>query len=205
MAVESATNPVRRRDRRHQRHEATRREILAAAWEMVQAEGVAALSLRALARTVGMEAQSLYSYFGSKNAIYDAMFAEGNAELLARLEALPESVDPIEGLRREARCFVQFCTEDAARYQLLFQRSVPGFEPSEESYAIARRVLDGTRRLLRRAGLTQDAHLEVWTSMTAGLVAQQIANEPGGRRFVRHLDEVIDMFFSHTKRQRRHR
>jgi AcrR family transcriptional regulator len=204
VALERAAAEPRRRDRRHVRHEATRQEILAAAWDQMRAEGVAALSLRALARTVGMEPQSIYSYFESKHAIYDALFAEANTELLGRLEA-DDPADPGEALHRRARVFVEFCIEDAVRYQLLFQRTIPGFEPSEDSYAIARRLLDGSRRTLARAGLGNEGHLEVWTSLIAGLVAQQLANDPSGRRYVRHLDEVVDMYLTHVKRQRRRR
>ena len=50
---------------------------------MVRADGLAALSLRALAHAVDMEPQSLYTYFVSKNALYDRMFADGNLELAA--------------------------------------------------------------------------------------------------------------------------
>ena len=42
------------RDRRAERREATKAEILDAAWELVRAEGLAALSLRDLAARVGM-------------------------------------------------------------------------------------------------------------------------------------------------------
>ena len=52
---------------------------------MVRADGLAALSLSALARAVGMEPQSLYTYFASKHAVYDAMFAQGNQQLLERM------------------------------------------------------------------------------------------------------------------------
>ena len=39
-----------------------------------------------LAREVGMRQPSLYEYFDSKHALYDAMFADGNRQLLERLE-----------------------------------------------------------------------------------------------------------------------
>src|SRR3954451_8268783 len=94
------------RDRRAERREATRAEILDAAWEVVRAEGLAALSLRDLARKVGMQAPSLYSYFDSKHAIYDAMFLQGNLELLERYEAMPEFKDPRDAVHAGAQLFV---------------------------------------------------------------------------------------------------
>ncbi len=99
-----------------------------------------------------MQAPSLYQYFAAKHAIYDAMFAQGNHELAERLSGL-ETADPVENLRSEARAFVEFCVEDPVRYQLLFQRPIPGFEPSPESYNIAVTLLQKTRRLLAAAGL----------------------------------------------------
>jgi AcrR family transcriptional regulator len=77
-----------KRDRRSERREETRKEILAEAWSLAREHGLAGISLRDLATRVGMRAPSLYSYFDSKAAIYDAMFAEGNAELLARIEGV---------------------------------------------------------------------------------------------------------------------
>src|SRR5271165_610588 len=96
------------RDRRAERREATKSEILEAAWELVRAEGLAALNLRDLAAKVGMRPPSLYSYFESKHAIYDAMFLQGNLKLLARFGGVPEHDDPAERLRADARLFVQF-------------------------------------------------------------------------------------------------
>ena len=72
------------KDRRAERTLATRREILDAAWELVHEQGLGALTMRELGARVGMRAQSLYVYFPSKHAIYDAMFAEANRELLGR-------------------------------------------------------------------------------------------------------------------------
>src|SRR3954449_10517322 len=101
-----------KRDRRAERREATKAEILDAAWEMVRAEGLAALSLRDLARRVGMQAPSLYSYFDSKHAIYDAMFLQGNLELLRRYDGMPVFDDAVEEFRANARMFVGFTVED---------------------------------------------------------------------------------------------
>jgi AcrR family transcriptional regulator len=187
------------RDRRADRHTATQREILDAAWDLVRADGLGSLAMRDLGVRVGMRAQSLYVYFPSKYAIYDAMFAAGNHELLHRLTELAPARDPVERLRRSLRVFLDFCVEDPVRYQLLFQRTIPGFEPSPESYAPAVDVLDHVRPLLRECGITDARAFDAWTGVTAGLAAQQNANEPGGDRWTGLADEVADMFLAHYR------
>jgi AcrR family transcriptional regulator len=185
------------RDRRAERYAGTRREILDAAWELVRADGLAALSMRDLGARVGMRAQSLYVYFASKYAIYDAMFGESNVELLARVNALPPTLEPVETMRARARVFLDFCVEDPVRYQLLFQRTIPRFEPSPEAYEPAIQVLDEARTAMRACGIPDDRAFDMWLALVAGLAAQQNSNEPGGDRWVRLIDEVIDMFFEH--------
>jgi len=86
-----------------------------------------------------------------------------------------------------------------ARYQLLFQRTLPGFEPSPQSYAPAVRALDGTRELLARNGITEARHLDLWTALATGLIDQQVSNDPGGDRWTRLLEESIAMFLAHCR------
>jgi AcrR family transcriptional regulator len=189
-----------KRDRRAERREATRAEILAAAWDLVRAEGLASLNLRDLASRVGMQAPSLYSYFDSKHAIYDAMFAQGAQQFLDRERAVEETDDTLRDMQAGARMFVEFCTEDPVRYQLMFQRFIPGFEPSPESYAISVEGLQIVRERLARGGLTDPRALDLFTAVTSGLVNQQISNEPGGDRWVRLVDEAIEMCLEHVSR-----
>jgi AcrR family transcriptional regulator len=187
---------TRVRDRRSERTEQTRREILDAAWELVRSEGLGALAMRDLGARVGMRAQSLYSYFPSKHAIYDAMFADANRELLRRSDALERTDDAGEALRRNARLWVRFAVEDPVRYQLLYQRTIPGFEPSQESYRLAGEVLERARATLATCGITEPRALDVWTAVTGGLAAQQTSNEPGGDRWLRLIDEITDMYLA---------
>lgn len=192
-------------DRRNARREATKAEILDAAWEIVRAQGLAALSLRDLARHVGMQAPSLYQYFDSKHAIYDAMFAQGFQQLLdARVVgAPPEPVDAAEWMKQRTHVFVAFCVADPARYQLMFQRTIPGFEPSPESYAVSVACLEEARAALASVGLTEQAHLDLWTALTTGLTDQQISNDPGGDRWIRLIDDATEMYLAHVKPTRR--
>jgi AcrR family transcriptional regulator len=192
-----------RRDRRAERRDATRAEILEAAWELVREQGLSELSLRDLGERVGMRAQSLYSYFDSKHAIYDAMFQEGNQELLRRMEEVRDSEGTNEArFRLGAHRFVDFALEDLPRCQLLFLRTLPGFEPSPEAYAPAVLVLDLARDRLADIGITKPELLDVWTATLGGLIQQQWANDPHGDRWLRLVDDMLDMFLAYAKKRR---
>ena len=95
-----------------------------------------------------------------------------------------------------ARAYVDFCVSDVPRYQLLFQRSVPGFAPSPESYELAVSALEVTRELLARNGVHDPRYLDIWTAVMTGLVDQQVSNDPGGDRWTRLVDEVAQMFLA---------
>ncbi len=186
------------RDRRTERRQATRDEILDAAWGLVRRHGLSALSLRDLAHVVGMKAPSLYSYFDSKNAIFDAMFAQGGRAYLEQEARVESTGDPLTDLKAGMRFFIEFCTSDPARYQLIFQRTIPGFEPSPSTFAIAIEGLDRLRVRLARIGLTDERSLDLLTAIGTGITDQQISNDPGGDRWIRLVDEAMEMYFAHA-------
>ena len=182
---------------REARRQNARADLLAAAWTMVHEGGLGALSLRKLAQRAGITTPTVYAYFESKNAILDAMFGEA-AESFERSNAQPlEDGTPHQQLVAHAHRFAAFCTSDVARYQLLFQHLIPGFNPSQESYAPAVRALDSARRLLERAGVRDARHLDLWTALTTGLVDQQISNDPGGDRWIRLIEGAVAIFLAH--------
>jgi AcrR family transcriptional regulator len=147
-----------------------------------------------------MRPPSLYWYFESKHAIYDAMFAAASRQLLARLAEQDWPEDPRAILRLTARVFVEFSADDVGRHQLLFQRTIPDFEPTPESYALARQVFEEMQARFAAAGLSDPAHFDMWTAIVAGLATQQTANDPGGDRWLRLIDEVVDMYADHVLR-----
>lgn len=190
------------RDRQAERHAATRAEILEAAWEQVRTSGLAALSLRELARSIGMQPPSLYSYFDSKHAIYDAMFAQGAQQFVDEQKAsMPTPDDPLEALKAGVRFFVGFCAADFARYQLLFQRTIPGFEPSPESFKISEDNLAEVGALLARCGVSDPEMLDLLTALGTGLADQQVSNDPGGDRWIRLIDDAVEMFYEHITKK----
>ena len=173
--------------------------IVAAAWALAREEGLAGWSLRDLARRAGISTPTVYAYFDSKNAIYDAMFGEAATEFADRMAEPMDCEDPRDLLVAAGHRYARFCLSDLARYQLLFQRTLPGFEPSPTSYAPAVRALDGLRALLARNGVPDSPHVDLWTALFSGLVSQQVANDPGGTRWTGLIEESTDMFLGHCR------
>ena len=181
-------------DRVTERREAKVASIVASAWKLAREHGIAGVSLHALAREVGMRQPSLYEYFASKHALYDAMFADGNRQLLQRLDALALSRDPRAALKRFLRVFVAFGLEDPARYELLFERHVPGFTPSPESYTLAEEALGRAGKVMHEAGVNRQSDIDCIVAMVAGLMEAQLSNDPGGNRWTRHLNRLVDLY-----------
>ena len=148
-----------------------------------------------------MSAPSLYRRFDSKMAIYGAMFAQGAQAYLECAKARERTGQALEDLQAGMRDFVQFCTEDPVRYQLLFQRTIPGFEPTPETYTDLRRGLQLVRDHLTELGLTDPKALDLLTAIGNGLADQQISNDPGGDRWSRLVDEAMEMLFTHMTTQ----
>lgn len=182
------------------RRDATRDGILDAAWQICRRDGLGSLSLRELGRQVGLKASSLYAYFDSKSAIYDAMFRQGYEsfeEAIAHWDEFPDA-GPRATFRRTAHDVAQFCTSDSVRYQLMFQRVIPDFEPTPETYALAVDLLDRFRQFLTDAGVTDPEAMDLWTAISTGITDQQISNDPGGDRWIRLIDTAVDLFCDHV-------
>jgi AcrR family transcriptional regulator len=198
-ATEAAdAGPTPSPDRRARRREATKAEILDAAWALARADGLTTFSMRDVATRVGMQAPSLYQYFDSKHAIYDAMFGQAAQQALEAVCAdLPAAIDPSD--RREvtveiSRRVFDFATSDPARMQLLFQRTIPGFEPSPAAYAPSVEMSVTIQTVLVDLGFTDPDAMDLWTAMVSGLINQQMSNDPGGTRWARLLERTVDMF-----------
>ena len=222
--------PVAATDRRHRRRQETIEEILDIAVQIMAEQGVAGLSVGEIARRMGIRPPSVYVYFPSKHAVYDALFARGARLLLAAMQevfaALPARPTTLEEiLLPAAQAFVRWSVEHAAYSQLLFWRPVPGFTPSPEAYQAAIELIKlGRHRLkaLQDAGLLRaEVSIEQierdWTILLSGVVSQQLSNAPQQAfdegHFTAAIPGLIAMFAGHyslhtlapdTSRQGRH-
>jgi AcrR family transcriptional regulator len=201
--------PLSPAERRRRNHEEVRAAILIAARAAMRANGVAGLSLHEVARRVGMRPQSLYGYFPSKMALYDALFREGirlyRASLL-RLGAEPTGDAIWVRFRQALEAYMGFAQEHPDLYQLVFERPVPGFIPSPEGMDESRRMLAAADELIGAAlaagaiapGVAPERARDLILAMLHGLTALHQANEPdlpvGEGRFGGLIPAAVALF-----------
>jgi AcrR family transcriptional regulator len=182
------------------RRNATRVEILEAAWATAREHGLLGISMRELGERVGMRAQSLYSYFSSKHAIHDAMFEQGWTAFLTEVDlTVPQTRSrraAAAEVTRVALQYFDFCTADPVRHQLMFQRTIPGFEPSEQAYAASQRAFAAMVEALAAVGVRSTAQIDMWTAVMIGLTSQQLSNDPGGDRWRRLVRPAVQMLLT---------
>jgi AcrR family transcriptional regulator len=180
----AATAPA---DRRARRRQETIEEILDIAIAVMTEEGVNGLSLSEVARRLGVQPPSLYKYFPSLHAVYDALFARGQRANLAVLQDAMAAARPgLDALTKGLEASGRWAIANRALAQLMWSRPVPSFEPTPESMAPSEEMVELQRRALADAvragelGPGADSIDAVYlvSILIAGALQQAFANEP---------------------------
>lgn len=120
---------------RQRARERTENEIRDLAWRHLETDGAAALSLRAIARDLGVVSSAIYRYVASRDDLLTMLIEEGYADLADAVESAEAAV-PREGFRgrwlavcRETRAWA---VRRPAAWGLLYGAPVPGYEAPAE-------------------------------------------------------------------------
>jgi AcrR family transcriptional regulator len=199
------SNPIRP-DRRTRRRRETIEEILDIALEVMTEEGVNGLTLAEVARRLGVQPPSLYKYFDSLMALYDALFRRGQqAHLEVMLAAMEQAPPGLNALQAALEASGRWCLENSPIAQLMFWRPVPRFEPSEDSMAPSIEMVEIQRRALADAvaagqlgpGAASEQAVYVLSVFISGVIGQSLANDPdlpwGSGRFSPRLPKLINV------------
>jgi AcrR family transcriptional regulator len=120
--------------------QAQRQLLLDAASRLLETEGPEALTMRRIASEVGCSTSVLYSMFGSKAGIAEALWCEGFERLYAALSAV-DGDDPLARLAAMGQIYRDSALHNQSYYGVMFGRPIPGFVPSEEAYEVSLRPL----------------------------------------------------------------
>jgi AcrR family transcriptional regulator len=177
----------RRLDRRALRRQETIEEILDIAEAVMSEDGVNGLSLAEVARRLGVQPPSIYKYFPSLMAVYDALFLRGQLEHLAVMrEAIADAQPGLVALTTGLEASGRWALAHRATAQLLFWRPVPSFEPSSEAFAPSVEMVAVERAALADAvaagqlgpGADSEEAVYLVSTLIVGVLSQAMANEP---------------------------
>jgi AcrR family transcriptional regulator len=181
----------------------SRERFLQAALAVLLKQGVSGLTVRSVAETAGTSTIGVYTRFGGRNGILDALYERTFEMLGEEFVAVPRVPgDPVTGILGLTRAYRRFALDSPARYAFMFEQAVPGFDPDPDLRAYAQR---GTFALLvdRIEPLTppgEDANTTgylVWTTMH-GLVSVELtqrARTAPPNWFIKTSDEAYDDLF----------
>jgi hypothetical protein len=119
--------PAKTRRTRNRRGEGgrLRDEIIAAAARLIEENGQDAVSLRAVARSAGITAPSIYSHFEDLDDLLEAVIAHNFDALAANLRRGVEAhADPKSRLRGACHAYVAFGRDHPEQYAVLFTRKI---------------------------------------------------------------------------------
>ncbi|TWP48268.1 TetR/AcrR family transcriptional regulator [Lentzea tibetensis] len=128
--------------------DALRHRLLDRAGELLSTEGPNALSLRRLAADVSTSTTAVYSLFGGKPALLEALYDEAFSRFGARLSAVPPTGDPAEDLVRIGLAYRESALADPQFYAVMFSKVV---EPTREMSRAAMRTFAPVIEIVRRS------------------------------------------------------
>jgi len=159
---------VRKKSRAAYHHGDLRRAVIDAALVAIERDGIAALSLRELARKLAVSHQAPYRHFADKDALLAAIADEGFRTLVQRLRAGPPLTGHVtRALTESGVAYVRFAVEHPAHYRVMFatggERRDPLATPGGAYDLLATGVARGQAAGVLPAAPKQELALLCWT------------------------------------------
>lgn len=123
-------------------HDELRGRLLDVAVKLLANEGPESLAMRRIAGEAGCSPTVIYTMFGNREGLAEALYLEGFERIRKHLEAVPPRHDPFDYLTALSPAYRAACLAQPDYYSLMFERAIPGFEPSERARTLARAALN---------------------------------------------------------------
>jgi AcrR family transcriptional regulator len=148
-----------------------RSEILGAGHEVLRRAGAQGLTLRAVAKQVGVTPMALYRHFADKDDLIDALMRDGLSAWEQRLRALPAGT-PCVRIELAFDAFVDFALTEPERFEAAFMLAAPGARRYPEDFAadkspVASLLLAEIRRAMRAKEIAGPSALEIALTLWA--------------------------------------
>ncbi|MFI6886042.1 TetR/AcrR family transcriptional regulator [Streptosporangium canum] len=125
-----------------------RGRLLDVASQLLVTIGPESLSMRRIATEAGCSTTVIYTMFGSKEGLAEALYLEGFERFRRRLESVPARRNALEHLTALGPAYREAALAEPGYYALMFERAIPGFLPSERARTLARAALNVLDRVI---------------------------------------------------------
>jgi AcrR family transcriptional regulator len=168
-----------------------RTRLLDVASELLAVSGPESLTVRRIAAEAGCATPVIYTMFGSKEGLAEALYLEGFERFRRRLAAVPPRPDPLDYLTALSPAYREAALAEPGYYSLMFERAIPGFVPSERARTLARAALNIFDRVIAdciSAGYlvpTQPRKVAdaLWAAAQGAISLERAGHLPGGQTF----------------------
>ncbi|GII78186.1 TetR family transcriptional regulator [Sphaerisporangium rufum] len=126
----------------HTTRDALRNRLIEVAGGLLVTDGADSLTVRRIAAEAGCATTVVYTMFGNKEGLAEALYLEGFERFRRRLDAVPRHPDPLEYLISLGGAYREACLAEPAYYSVMFEKAIPGFEPSERARTLARAAVN---------------------------------------------------------------
>jgi len=158
-----------------------RSTILNAAITILHERGAGALTVRSVATLAGCSTTGVYTWFGGKHGLVEAIFIDGFERFGQALIDVRARTDPDQAVHALANAYREWALANPTHYMVMFGRAVPGFVAGPDALVRARatfeELVDVTDEAMRRRGIegsAVDTAHHMWAGIH-GYVSLQLA------------------------------
>jgi AcrR family transcriptional regulator len=110
-------------------HGNLRQALMDEALACIREQGAAKLSLRALARELGVSQAAPYRHFANKTALLSALASDGSTRLATAMKEVMGDIehDPVGAFQRGGEAYVKFAQQNPETYRLMYSMRVEEF------------------------------------------------------------------------------
>jgi AcrR family transcriptional regulator len=159
----------------------TRTALLAAAERLIDEKGPGAASVRAVADEVCCSTRAVYSVFGSKNGLLEAMATRLFEDLIVAIDAVPLTDDPAADLVEAAiTAFRRTVLVHPSLFRLVFLHVVPHLELGPDFGQVAYEAFGRMQALVERVapdGPRVHERALAWHALTEGLASMEVRGQ----------------------------
>lgn len=152
--------------------------IAEAAIQLMAADGIDSLSMRSVAKLVGLTAGALYRYFPNKQQLLAHCWADALEGLAQRFDRIGADIDdPVEAVRAMLTAYARFGMEDIDRFSVLFMpvhgeaALADADEPIPRAYQFAFMLVERAVAAGRFPGVTPAVALRILWGSVHGILA----------------------------------